>query len=1045
MKKSILSIMMVFWAGIILAQSKVVTGKVTAEEDGSTIPGASVLVKGTSVGTQTSVDGTYQIEVPNGSTTLIFSFVGLLSQEVTIGNQSVVDIRMKSDVKALGEVVVTGYGTQQRRDVTGSVGTIKGDGLKNIAVPSFDRYLQGQVAGVQASVPSGILGQAAKIRIRGVNSISNNSDPLYVVDGLPYITGDQGANTINNPLGDINPNDIESVEVLKDGSATAIYGSRAANGVVLITTKRGKLGSARITYDGWLASSKPSKKFDLLNADEFIAITNEKLTNAALPTAAFPTLNPDTQQPYNTDWQDVILRSGFQQNHALSFSGATPQTNYYFSLGYADLEGNIVGNNQTKYNFRAKLDQKAFNDKVTFGMNTFVTHTTNTGLNTGTNALSGNVAGAIYAFPNVPSKWPDGSYNLSADGASLGQGANTRPLYGNYTNQAYVLDKNIYKNQQLNLTGNAFVDVEIVKGLNAKSYIGINYLNGEDYLYYDPGHGDGKNVNGRIYQYNLPSFRYNWQNTISYNNTFGVHKIGFVGGHEIQKTRSRYFFAHGTNLSNSYFGSNENIISNTLTNQFIGGTASERAFQSFFARANYSLLDRYLISATVRHDLISSLPHNNQGATLPGVSLGWRISEEGFFKNSPALGFVSELKLRGGWAKVGNVEIGNYPYAGTFGAAQYGDLSGIRFNQAGNGLLGFETSKKLNFGLDLSLWANKLSFSAEYFRNDIDNLILQSPTPPSLGVPGNTIAQNIGKMYNQGWEFSINSTNIQTDNFSWRTSANVSFVQNKVQRLVANTPINSTYNTTREGESIGSFFGYEYYGVNAANGNPIYEKANGTYVQQVTAANRWAVYDPANPSNDSEAGEALTFADKRILGRSNPTWYGGLNNQVSFKNFDFTLFLTFSGGNKIYNVTRQEQLNNQLFANAGRELLDRWTTPGQVTEVPRLYFNSDARANQIGNATSRFLENGNFIRAQNISLGYTIPSFLKDKIKATNLRIYAQVQNAFLITKYKGLDPELGFVSASATANADNNNQTGLDNRTNPVPRVFTVGLNLGF
>ncbi|MDQ6477365.1 TonB-dependent receptor [Dyadobacter sp. LHD-138] len=1045
MKKIILSVMMVFWVGIVFAQSKIVTGKVTAEEDGSTIPGASVLVKGTSIGTTTSVDGTYQIELPQGSTTLVFSFVGLISKELEAGNQSVINVQMKSDVKALGEVVVTGYGTQQRRDVTGSVGTIKGDGLKNIAVPSFDRYLQGQVAGVQASVPSGILGQAAKVRIRGVNSISNNSDPLYVVDGLPYITGDQGQNTSNNPLGDINPNDIESVEVLKDGSATAIYGSRAANGVVLITTKRGKLGSARITYDGWLAVSKPSKRFDLLNADEFIAITNEKLANAALPNAAFPTLNPETQQPYNTDWQDVILRSGFQQNHAVSFSGATPQTNYYFSLGYADLQGNIVGNDQTKYNFRAKLDQKAFNDKVTFGMNTFVTHTTNTGLNTSTNGLSGNVAGAIYAFPNVPAQWPDGSYNLSADKTSLGQGANTRPLYGNYTNQAYVLEKNIFKNQQLNLTGNAFVDVEIVKGLNAKSYIGINYLNGEDYLYYDPGHGDGKNVNGRIYQYNLPSFRYNWQNTISYNNSFGAHKIGFVGGHEIQKTRSRYFFAHGTNLSNSYFGSNENIISNTLTNQFIGGFASERAFQSFFARANYALLDRYLISATVRHDLISSLPHNNQSATLPGVSLGWRISEENFFKNSPALGFVSELKLRGGWAKVGNVEIGNYPYAGTFGAAQYGDLSGIRFNQAGNNLLGFETSKKLNLGLDLSLWANKLSFSAEYFRNDIDNLILQSPTPPSLGVPGNTIAQNIGKMYNKGWEFSINSTNIQTAHFSWRTNANISFVQNKVQRLVANTPINSTYNTTREGESIGSFFGYEYYGVNAANGNPIYEKADGSYVQQVTAANRWAKFDPANPSNDTEAGAALTFADKRVLGKSNPTWYGGLNNQVSFKNFDFTLFLTFSGGNKIYNVTRQEQLNNQLFANGGRELLDRWTTPGQVTEVPRLYFNSDARVNQTGNATSRFLEDGSFIRAQNISIGYTLPAFLKDKIKATNLRIYAQVQNAFIITKYKGLDPELGFISTSTTASADNNNQTGLDNRTNPVPRVFTVGLNLGF
>ena len=1038
----------------VLAQDVAVSGQVTSSDDGSGLPGVTVQVKGASRGTTTDAQGNYKVNAPaNGS--LIFSFIGYTSREEVIGNRTTVNVSLVGDSQQLSEVVVTGYGTQQRRDVTGSVGTIKGDGFKNIAVPSFDKYLQGQVAGVQASSPGGVLGQAATVRIRGTNSISNGADPLYVVDGVPYITGNQGATTSNpyNPLGDINPNDIESVEVLKDGSATAIYGSRAANGVILITTKKGTKGAPRISYDGWLAVAEPSKRFNLMNADEFIKVTNEKLTNAGLAAAAFPTSNTATGGNYDTDWQDVILRKGFQQNHALSFSGGTDQTNYYFSLGYANLEGNIAANNQKKYSFRARVDQKAFKDRVTFGINAFATHTTNSGLNQGTNALSGNVAGAIYAFPNVAVQFPDGSYNIEAQ--SLGRGANTRAIYGNYTNQKFILDNNIYKNQNLNITGNTYVDVELVKGLNARTQIGINYLNNEDFVYQNPDHGDGVGVKGSVDQAFQPQFRYNWQNTLSYNRSFGQHKIGAVVGYELQKTTTRYFEAYGTGLSDKYFGTNGNIISGSLTNQFIYGTANQRAFESYFGRANYSYGDRYLLSATIRQDKISSLPIGNQAATLPGISVGWRLSEEGFLKN---VSFLNELKLRGGYAKVGNVDIGNYPYAGIFAATQYGDLNGIRYNQVGNNDLKFETSYKLNFGVDASFFSNRISLTAEYFRNDIDNLILQAPTPPSLGVPGpttniNTIAQNIGKMYNQGVELSLSTVNFQRSNFSWRTNFNVTFVNNKILQLVNGNDIvpapTTPYNILREGESIGAFWGYVSRGVNASNGNPIFEKADGSQVQYligkvVTATDNfaWSTYDPANPSNVRTAANALAASDKKILGVGNPTWYGGFNNSFNFMNFDASLFLTFAGGNKIYNVTRQEQLNNQVFANAGRELLDRWTADGQVTDVPRLYFNSDANVLQTGNLNSRFLEDGTFLRVQNISLGYTLPTSLRNKIKANTFRIYVQVQNAHVFTKYKGLDPELnGITTSNLAANA----QPGLDNRTNPVPRTYTVGLNLNF
>lgn len=1021
-----------------LAQTRTIAGKVTDAKDGSPLPGVTVKIRNSSSGTLTNAKGEYSLSVPGDAGALEFSFIGYQTQQQAITEKGSIEVQLNVNEKALNEVVVVGYGTQERRDVTGSVGTVKGDLLKSLATPSFDKQLAGQITGVQTSVASGILGQPARIRIRGTNSITNSSDPLFVVDGIPYISGDQsGSSSVPyNPLGDINPSDIESVEVLKDGSATAIYGSRAANGVVLITTRRGKLGKPRISYDAWFAAATPSKHLDLLNADEFITITNEKLTNAGFEKAAFPTLD-NNGKPYDTDWQDLVLRTGFQQSHALSFSGASEQTNYFFSLGYSNLEGSSYGNDQVKYNVRAKLEQKAF-DRLTFGINMGVTHTTDNGLNAGTNALSGNIGGVIRLFPNVPATWPDGTYNLSDDNQRLGRGGNTQEIDDNYTNIKYVLDHNIYNNKSLNLTGNAFADVEILQGLNVRTQIGINYLNGEYYRYWNPVHGDGRGSNGSISQYSLPQFRYNWQNTISYNRTLGDHKIGAVAGMEYQKTRTRYFFASGTNLSDVYFGE-ENVISSSLGTQQIGGGVTERAFESYFVRANYAFKDRYLISATLRHDKISSLPWGNQGATLPGASIGWRISQEEFFKNANGLHFISDLKIRGGYAKVGNVEIGNYPYAGMFDARQYGDLSGIQYGQMANPRLSFETSKKTNVGLDLALFDDRITFTGEYFRNNLDGLIMAAPVAPSLGVPLNYVNLNIGQMYNHGWEFSLGGLVLQQGEFSWNATLNFTSVQNKVTKLANNNAdLTNTYHITRVGNSVASFYGYESAGVNPANGNPLWVKADGTIIQGDIKTSKYYVYDPAKPDDMSQAS-SLSSSDKRILGQSSPTWYGGFNNTFSYKNFDLNISLVFSGGNKIYNGTRQETLTNMKFQNAGKELLDRWTTPGQVTDVPMMYYGSGAGnfINQNGSLNSRFLEDASFLRAQNIGLGYRFPASLLNRIKLSNLRIYAQVQNAFILTKYKGLDPEL---NNSVTTNRE----YGLDYNTNPVPRTYTFGINVG-
>ena len=1014
------------------AQDITVSGIVTAKDDGSPLPGVSIEVKGTKIGAQTTSNGRYTIKVPSGSSQLVFTYIGFISKTVTISGTST-NVVLEADAKQLSEVVVVGYGTQKRGEITGAVSSVKGSDLADKPVPSFDKALAGRVAGVQVTTSNGILGSAPRIRIRGTNSISNGTDPLYVIDGLPIITGDQSGVTPTNPLGDINPNDIQSIDVLKDGAATAIYGSRAANGVVIVTTKKGSLGKPKVNYNSWFSTSSVAKRFDLLSADQFITIANEKLTNGGGTAAA-------VASGINTNWQDVVFNSNaFQQNHSISLSGATDQSNYYFSLGYADLEGIIKSNAQNKYQFLGKIEQKALNNRLTFAVNSNVSYTRNFGLNTGTNALSGNVANSIRALPNVGPYNADGTYNFSADLARLGRGTNLREIDDNYTNIAFVLANNKFRNQTVNLLGGASLNFNIIKGLDIKTQISTNGSFGEDYQYYSPLHGDGRGVGGSAFQQYIPSFRYVWTSTANYTKTIKKHTFGVLAGIEFQKSRFRSFNASGTGISNIFFGG-QNIISSSFPQSTfgIGGSVSEQAYKSYFGKINYAFDDKYLLSATLRSDKISSLAPGNQEAVLPGVSVGWRISQESFFKNSTALKFIDDLKFRGGYSKVGNTDIGNYPFAGTFGAATYGSQSGINYNQAGNAGLKFETSEKVDVGLDMALLNNRITISADYFKNNVDNIILFVPTPPSLGVPGNGINQNVGKMENKGFEFSIGSVNFQKKDFSWTTDLNLTFVKNKLLSLANNnSDVTFTYNINRVGYSIGSLFGYDYQGVNPANGNPLYKKADGTLIQGNIATQNYTSYDPTNPTTVGTASN-LVAADRVILGNSNPTYYGGLGNTFTFKNLDFNAFFVFSGGNKIMNVTRQESLLNQKFLNGGIELLNRWTPTNTVTDVPKLYYGRDNFINLNSSATSRFIEDGKFIRCQNLILGYSIPQSIINTAKFNRVRVYAQVQNAFVITKYKGLDPELNFSNTT-------NSQAGVDYNTNPLPRTYVLGINVGF
>jgi TonB-linked SusC/RagA family outer membrane protein len=515
-------------------------------------------------------------------------------------------------------------------------------------------------------------------------------------------------------------------------------------------------------------------------------------------------------------------------------------------------------------------------------------------------------------------------------------------------------------------------------------------------------------------------------------------------GQEIQSTNSRLVEAEGKGLSNVFFGQQGNIISGTLTTQNIYGDLSNNRLQSVFGRINYAFEDKYLVSASLRNDKLSALPWSSQGSTMPGASVGWRVSKEEFWQKGKINNIINDLKIRASWATVGNTNIGDFPYAGLFSPVYYGTWNGAFYSNMGNTNLKFETSKKMDIGLDIAFLKNRIQFTGDYFSDLIDNLILNVPTAPSLGVPTpqggapeNSYPANVGRMTNKGWEFTINSLNIDHTNFKWSTSLNISFVRNRVTALMNNQSIINAYNITEVGQPIGSFYGYHFYGVNTENGNPIWYKADGSLVQYDGSIDKYSVYDPQNPADESTSS-TLSAADKKVMGNANPTWFGGMNNTFTYKNFDLGILFTFSGGNRVYNQTRQETLMNLQFGNNSTEILKRWTTQGQKTSVPKLYYNEFTNILQQGNMDSRFLENGSFLRLQTLSLGYSLPTSLLSHVWINSLRVYVQAQNLFVVTKYTGFDPEL--------ANSVTANQTpGLDYNVNPIPRTFTFGINLNF
>lgn len=1027
-------------------------GQVVDEKTKNPIPGVSIQIKGTTHGVQSDVDGHFYLQTGQKFPyTLVISSVGFLTKEVTV-ESSPISISIEEDTKQLSELIVTGYAVESKKAFTGSAVKIEVQQLENRPAQSLDQLLGGQAAGVNIVQPSGALNTTPVFRIRGINSITSSVYPLIIVDGVTVFTGSAGGSVGNNPLADINPSDIESIDVLKDASAAAIYGSRAANGVVVITTKKGSKGKVKVNYDAWVSWNKPYNLPELLNAADYVTIKNEARANAGLPQGFVLGKNTDGSD-IATNWYDVAYQTGISHNHTLNVSGATDATNYFASVNYSDQNGILKTNTFKRQAARLNLEHK-LNKYITLGTNFSYSNSINAGPNSGAIApnsvasSAGNGVNTQYIGlqplarmtyilpPNVPVYNTDGSYNINTANGNIGYGPNSSALgvFNAYNLQTVLdLDKNTSENNTL--LGSIFGEIELIKGLKLKTVYGVNNFVVENKEFRNLLSGDGFPTKGAATNSNTAYFRSNWTNTLSYNTTLdNAHNLRFLLGHEQIYRKVDGWGASRTGLSDPFFTSYQGGFTSIAPT---GNLQSENGLLSYFGSVGYDFKRRYLLSLNLRRDGLSALAAGNKWGNFGGGSIGWNISEEDFFQNTPLSKIVNSLKIRASYGVVGNSSLSDYAALSQYNSGTYAGVPTLFFGQAGNSALQWESSKKVDVGVNIGLWNNRLTIEADYYKNTVDNLILSAPQALSQGIPGNSIAANVGSLYNKGIELSINAAVLNKGKFQWNIGFNLATLENKVTSLGTGGDIYPTalstfgiQNITRVGYSVGSIFAVPSEGINPANGNRIYVNRNDVKVQYNALTKAFTTLEGA------PAAAIDNYADGRIQGSSLPTYYGGFNNSFSYGNFDLAIGLIFSGGNKLYNGTRGT-LSDQRYFNNGTFIKDRWTTVGQVTEVPKLVW-GDNFTGGFSSTNSAYVEDGSFLKLKNIALSYRIPVQKGgNNPLISSARVYVQASNILTFTKYRGSDPEVSINGNSINSGKDQN-----------VPgnaSVVTAGVNVGF
>lgn len=960
-----------------------VNGTVTSNADGSTLIGVNVLEKGTSNGTSTNPDGYFELEVQGPSATLLFTYIGYITKEVPVGEQSELNVSLDEDVEMLEDVVVVGYGEQDRKTLTSSVSSVSNEQLKNTPSAGADQLMQGKAPGVMVSANSGTPGGGIFVKIRGTTSISGGSDPLYVVDGVPIETGNFGLGTgggTTSALADINPSDIESMEVLKDASATAIYGARASNGVVLITTKQGSDSAPTIDFSTYYGYEEPVKRPDLVSGPQFEMLMNEAARNNG---EAEPYANPE--DAINTDWGETIFRTGAVRSVDLSLSGGNETIKYSVSGSNYRQEGVMKPAVFDRNSARANLDINA-TDNLTIGSR--VTYSLSSRNRARNNDSISGVLGGVYFLPsNLPVRQEDGSYTKFS-------------IFENPLTAATEVDFNMNVNR---LIGNVFAKYEFTPGLSFRTSASYDYNQIKEDRYNNTFTNEGSAVNGS--GLSTVALSNNWvlDNTLSYMFNLDNHNFSTLLGTSVQESSFERTTAEG-----QQFPSNDFKRIEAAAIQSSSSTGTSWGIASFFGRLKYDYDNRYLATLTVRRDGSSRFGTNNQWGTFPSVALGWLLSEESFFNVES----ISNLKVRASYGVTGNQSgINNFQSLGLWGGASYTDYPGTSPDQLANQNLKWETTSQLDIGLDLSLFNDRVNIVYDYYDKQTEDLLLAVPVPMSTGF--SELVQNFGELQNRGMELGIDADIIQRENFNWNSSFNIAGNRNKIIKLAA--PFN-VYNRDifryEEGKPMYSFYFHEQKGVDPQTGEPIFTDVDGD--------------GTFNPNSD-----------RKIVGDANPDFYGGFTNTVDYNNFDARVLFQYNYGN--------EQLNwNRFFQEHGgtrntgymSTQLNRWQQPGDQTLVPKM-----TSSNYAGNLRpSRFVEDGSYIRLKTVTVGYTLPTGLLEKMNAglSNIRFYISGQNLMTFTKYSGLDPEV-------TATASTQLTRGIEFYTMPQARSIIGGFDISF
>jgi TonB-dependent starch-binding outer membrane protein SusC len=1026
------------------AQSVKVSGSVK-DKSGEPLPGVSIVIKGTSSGTITAVNGSFELEVPSPSAVLVFSFIGFQNNEITVGTQKTINVVMQEENLGLNEVVIVGYGQMKRTDLTGSVVSVSSEAISQSVTTSVDQVLQGRAAGVQVQQNSGAPGASSSIRIRGISSLNASNEPIYVIDGV-IIDGSTGS-VNSNALSSINPADIVSMDVLKDASATAIYGSRAANGVIIITTKRGQKGEALITYDGYVGWQEMPVTLDLLDLQEYAIHKNTRSQMGIVQTDDF-FVRPDLLGK-GTDWQKELFSKAKMQSHNLSVSGGNEATTYTLGMGYLNQDGIAVGSGFERLNIRG-----GFDSQVKSFLKAGVNFAFSNSEQTTTVSDESLILTALKQTPNVAARNADGTF----DGPDTDEFVQNNPL-----GLALIKDN---RNEKAGIRSNTYLEATLTKGLTFKTEYAMDYGFTNTYTF-NPSYTFGA-INNEVREGTRSksnSQYWAWRNIFSYNRTFGVHNVNAMLGQEMQKSRWEYLSGYRSGyLSNGA----TDLDAGDATTARNSNSSGESAISSYFGRLFYALDEKYLLTTTLRYDGSSKFYEDNQWGWFPSASFAWRASNENFLVDNAV---INNLKFRLGWGTVGNQNVPNYAYTSTYSAVATNWGTGLLAANTANEELEWETTYSTNFGVDLNLFKNRIEFIGEIYYKHTDNLLLQLPLPAYVGTTGQGATSapwvNIGSLENRGIELTLNTVNIDKGAFRWRSNFVFSKNQNKVVTLDTETSIiNRTLQQgsditvvtrTAVGQPIGQFYGYQVIGRFETATDFYYKNSAGKVVpvalpegMQIGENSAWiGDYIFKDVNNDGVINEE----DRDYIGNPEPKFVYGFGNTFTYKGIDLNIFLTGVYGNQVVNYQRRWLENPRENTN----LLQKATEYAQLALIdengPNDYRNvqivgGDPYMPRIGASSAsstsnyrfsdKFVEDGSYLRIQSISLGYNFPKDWVTRFGIQNLKVYTNLQNVYTFTKYSGYDPEIGSINQDAL-------MSGLDNGRYPSPRIYTFGLNVTF